>query len=98
TGVRRNYAPERDVKLLHLALDVTPDFKQRTIQGKATLTFKPIGKMVTELRLDAVELNVHAVTTTAKLQAYQVADDLLTLTFAEPLASGKEVSVTITYD
>jgi aminopeptidase N len=98
TGVRRNYAPERDVKLLHLALDVTPDFKQRTIQGKATLTFKPIGKMVTELRLDAVELNVHAVTTTAKLQAYQVADDLLTVTFAEPLASGREVSVTITYD
>src|SRR5262249_37415015 len=26
------YAPDRDVQVLHLALDVTPDFKARTVQ------------------------------------------------------------------
>jgi hypothetical protein len=33
----RKYAPDRDVQPLHLALDVTPDFKKRTITGQATL-------------------------------------------------------------
>jgi hypothetical protein len=49
----RKYAPDRKVDILHLALDVTPDFKQRTIAGKATLTFKPIAKPLDELQLDA---------------------------------------------
>jgi hypothetical protein len=43
----RKYAPDRKVDILHLALDVTPDFKQRTIAGKATLTFKPIANRST---------------------------------------------------
>ena len=32
----RKYAPDRRVDLLHLALDVTPNFKARTVAGTAT--------------------------------------------------------------
>src|ERR1700720_3067885 len=64
----RKYAPDREVNILHLALDVTPDFKQRTIEGKATLKFKPIAKPARELKLDAVDLNVHSITSTEKIQ------------------------------
>ena len=38
----RHYALDREVDVLHLTLEVTPDFKQRTIAGRATITFKPI--------------------------------------------------------
>jgi aminopeptidase N len=93
----RKYAPDRDVQPLHLALDVTPDFKQRTIAGQATLQFKPLIKPVNEVKLDAVDLNVASVTSTEKIQGYQVANDTLTITFVAPIPPDKQVSVTITY-
>src|SRR6266478_9220430 len=73
----RKYAPDREVHLLHLALDVTPDFKQRTVAGKATLQFKPIVKPVREVKLDAVDLNVESVEATDRIQGYQVTAEKL---------------------
>src|SRR5262252_6354968 len=60
----RKYAPDRQVEVLHLALDVTPDFKQRTVQGKATIQFKPILNPLREIQLDAVDLSIESVTST----------------------------------
>ncbi|MEQ2007981.1 MAG: M1 family metallopeptidase, partial [Limisphaerales bacterium] len=93
----RKYAPDRRVDLLHLALDVTPDFKARTVAGTATLTFKPIATPLEELRLDAVELRVASVTSSQKLAAHQVTDREIVLTFAPPIPVGKEARVTVKY-
>jgi aminopeptidase N len=93
----RKYAPDREMDILNLALDVTPDFKRRTVAGKAVLTFQPIAKPLPELRLDAVDLDVQSVTSTEKVLGYQITDKKLVITFAEPIAAGKETSVTITY-
>src|SRR5256714_5808370 len=93
----RKYAPDREVNILHLALDVTPDFKQRTLEGKATLKFKSMAKPARELKLDAVDLTVHSLTATEKIQGYEVTDEKLIITFAEPIPPGKEASVTISY-
>jgi len=93
----RQYAPDRDVQVLHLALDVTPDFQQRTIAGQATLRFKPNLAPVRELRLDAVDLKIDAVTATEIVQAFQVTDDQLVITFAQPIPPGREVTATISY-
>ena len=30
----RKYAPSREIDILHLAIDVTPDFKQRSIEAE----------------------------------------------------------------
>src|SRR5712671_2939079 len=64
---RRNYAPDRLVEVLHLALDVTPDFRQRTISGKATIHFQPLTQPVREIRFDAVKLRVQSLTATEKV-------------------------------
>jgi len=93
----RKYAPDRRVDLLHLALDVTPDFKARTVAGTAMLTFKPIATPLEELRLDAVELRVASVTSTEKLVAHQVTDREIVLHFAPPVPVGKEARVTVKY-
>ncbi|MBI2925472.1 MAG: HEAT repeat domain-containing protein [Verrucomicrobia bacterium] len=93
----RKYAPDRKVDTLHLAVDVTPDFKQRTIAAKATLTFKPIAKPLDELRLDAVDLAIESVTATENIQAYQATDKNVILTFAPPVPVDRETKVTITY-
>jgi aminopeptidase N len=97
TAGKLHYAPDRDVSVLHLALEVTPDFKQRTVAGKATWQFKPMVKPVQEIKLDAVGLEIESVTATEKIQAYQVTDDHLIITFAEPVPADKIVSVTVSY-
>lgn len=93
----RKYAPDREIDILNLALDVTPDFKLRTVSGKAILTFKPIAKPFVELHLDAIDLHVDSVGSTEKIQGYQVTREKIIITFVDPVPAGKEASVTITY-
>ncbi len=93
----RKYAPSREIDILHLALDVTPDFKQRSVEGKVTLKFKPIAKALAELKLDGIDLTVLSVTSAEKVLGWQATDKNVIITFAEPIAPGKETSVTIAY-
>jgi len=93
----RKYAPDREIDILHLTLDVTPDFKQRTVAGSATWKFKPIAKPFAELKLDAIELTVASVTSTEKVLGYQVTDEKVIITFVEPIPAGKEATVTVRY-
>ena len=92
-----NYAPEREVTVLHLVLDVTPDFDRRMVAGKATLQFKPNLKPIQELILDAVDLSIESMTATLKIQAYQVTSDHLIISFADPVPAEQTNSVTIAY-
>lgn len=96
TGVR-HYARDRDVAVSHLALDITPDFKQRTISGTAVITFKPIAKPLEELSLDAVDLDIDKVESTADIANYQVTDESIVITFKEAIAADKETTVTVRY-
>ena len=61
SGNGRRYAPDRAVDMLHIRIDVTPDFARHTVRGTTSLTFKPIAKPLEQLRLDAVDLTVHGV-------------------------------------
>src|SRR5512146_2040854 len=51
--VEQKYAPDRRVDILHVAIDITPDFKARTIKGVASIRFAPIARGLEELSLDA---------------------------------------------
>ena len=93
----RKYAPSREIDILHLALDVTPDFKERSVSGKATLRFKPVAKAFQELRLDGIDLMVSSVVSTEKIMAWQATDKNIIITFEQPIAPDKEASVTIAY-
>jgi len=94
----RKYARDRLVDIHHLALNVTPDFKARTIKGKVTISFTPIAQALGTLALDSVDLTIDEVTTTgAQLADRQVTTDQLLLHFAPPLPPGAEATVTISY-
>lgn len=95
----RKYARDRRADILHVKLDVTPDFAKRTVSGTAMLRFKPIALPLDKLELDAVDLNVHAITATgAQVAEHQITENKLILTFAKPIAPDAEASVSITYD
>jgi len=93
----RKYAPSRYVDLLHLKLDVTPDFQKRTVVGTATLDLVPIAKPLRELRLDAVDLHISAVRGSAAIADFTVTRESLTITFAKPLAVGQRCSLEVDY-
>lgn len=93
----RKYAPDRDVDVMHLLLDVTPDFKQRSVAGQVTITFKPNVRPLRELSLDAVDLTITNVTATATVQGWQNTGKKLVITFSQPVAPDQETKVTVTY-
>ncbi|MCA9235198.1 MAG: HEAT repeat domain-containing protein [Planctomycetales bacterium] len=93
----RKYAPDRLVDVLHIKLDVTPDFRRRSIAGTATLRFAPIAKPLHTLRLDAVDLDVTAVRSSQAVKDFAVDRESLTIVFAEPVPVDAEAWVEIDY-
>lgn len=94
---RLQYAPDREMDILHQIIKVTPDFKRRTVSGATTLRFKPIARPLAELKLDGVDLQVRAVTATEPLLGWQATREQVIITFARPIPSDRETGVTIEY-
>jgi aminopeptidase N len=94
---QRQYAPDRLADILHIIIDVTPDFETRTIAGTTTIKFAPIAKALTEFRLDAIDLDVSKVTSSAEMAGYDVTDKAITITFEPPITPGDETTVTVVY-
>jgi len=93
----RKFAPDRLVDVLEVALDVTPDFKEKSVAGSAIIRFKPVGSPLRELPLDAVSLRITEVSSSHPLKEWQNTDQQLVLTFKEPVPVGEEASATIHY-
>ena len=94
----RHYAPDRQIDINHLKIDITPDFEASTVAGKVTLRFVPIGKPLKKLLLDAIDLTVLDVEASVVLAGYTTTDEKITVTFAEPVSTGNTIEVTVTYE
>ena len=94
----QRYAPDRMVDIQHFELDVTPDFKNRRVSGKATFTFQPILKQLFELRLDAHNLEIQTVSSSHEIAAWQNTDRALIVTFTEPISSKTKAKLTVSYE
>ena len=93
----RNYAPDRRVDVLHIKLDVTPDFKERTVAGTATLTFQPLARPLSTLVLDGVNLRVAEVQSDHPIEDFSASADDLSIPFREPIPPGEKAWVEIKY-
>ena len=93
----RKYARDREIDILHLKLDVIPDFEKRTVSGLSTIRFRPIAKPIQEVTFDAYFLDVDEVTSNIKIASHENTDKAIVIMFAEPIPSGAEVEVSIRY-
>lgn len=84
--------------ITRVTIDVTPNFTSRTLRGVTTIAFTPLVKPLTELKLDAIDLDVTAVESQAHVSGYTVGDKAITITFSPPLLPGEPAAVTIRYD
>jgi aminopeptidase N len=89
---RQIYAPSRQIDILHVALDVTPDFRERSLTGVVTVRFKSIAKPLEELRLDGVDLRISSITATEKILGWQATAKQVVVTFATGIPAGQEAS------
>ncbi len=93
----RHYAPSREIDVLHLKLDVTPNFDERTVSGTVLINFSPIAKPLEELSLDAVDLYIDSVKASSSIDDYQNTGEKLIITFKKPIPAGKESYVEVSY-
>jgi aminopeptidase N len=93
----RKYAPDREVDMLHLAIDVTPNFKERSLSAETVLRFKPLRSEIREIRLNAEDLRVSELSSSAPVAHWQNTGTEIVITFAEALPSDSEQTVTVRY-
>lgn len=93
----RKYPRDLEARVRHIALEITPDFKARSIEGRATLHFQPNVLPVSELRLDAVELRAKSLTSSEPIEGFQATDTEIVVTFQQPIPPDKEFTVTVDY-
>ena len=98
SGNGRRYAPDRAVDMLHIRIDVTPDFARHTVRGTTSLTFKPIAKPLEQLRLDAVDLTVHGVKADVPVADHTATRGAVIVRFAEPIPVDREVTLHIEHE
>jgi aminopeptidase N len=93
-----HYAPDRQVDVKHIKLDVTPDFLKRTVIGTTSITATPIAKAVEILRLDATDLMVKAVhCDEAEIADFVSTRTQLQIAFSKPVTVGSEFTLHIEY-
>ncbi len=93
----RKYAPSREIDITHQLLDVTPDFERRSVAGTIRIEFKPIAKPFGELRLDAVDLTIATVESSAAILGWQNTGKQLVVTFKDAIPAEAAAWVKITY-
>ena len=94
----RKYARDRLVDLVHLKLDVTPDFAKRTVAGTAEWTFKPIAKALPQLELDSIGPIIDKVTAQgATVASHETTEDKLVVVFKDSVPPEASVTLTIQF-
>ncbi len=91
----RKYAPDRQVDVTHIKIDVTPDFEAHTVGGTTTITFKPISQPLRELHLNAKNLTIAEVRGSSDVEQFISTAEDLTVIFREDIAVGDEAWVAI---
>jgi aminopeptidase N len=95
---KHQYAPDRQVDVLHIKLDVVPNFDDRTVTGTSSITAKPIAKPVSILKLDAIDIQVKAVRCDGgSVKEFVSTREGLQIAFTEPIPVDKTFRVDIDY-
>jgi aminopeptidase N len=96
-GTPRRYARDREVDVRHVLLDLTVDLEGRKLAGTVTHRLTPLRPGVARLGLDAVELDITAVTLDGRDVGFRHDGRRLVVELSEPLAEGRESALAVRY-
>ena len=93
-----NYPPPRHFDHLHMLLEIDiPDMDEPRLTARETLTLSSIGSRRSELRLDAVGLQVRAVERAGLPQSFTHDGSVLRIKLDPPVEADEQFQVTIDY-
>jgi aminopeptidase N len=95
-GARATFTPPRDVNVRHLRIEVALDFAAAAVDGVCTLTLVPLADGRARVALDAVEMQIHAITL-ADGAALEHSYDGQKLAFELDGKEGADVDVVVRY-
>ena len=95
-GARATFTPPREVNVRHLRIEVALDFAAAAVEGACTLTLVPLNDGAARVALDAVEMEIHAVTLGGDAVEHAYDGQRLTFTLAER-EEGEAVDVVVRY-
>ncbi|MFN2450598.1 MAG: M1 family aminopeptidase [Candidatus Baltobacteraceae bacterium] len=96
-GSRLRYGPDKTVDVVHIHLDLEPDLQNACMQGICTTTVCALDEPVSGLLLDAIDLDVSAVTRSGAPMPFRAEERKLRVLFDPPLQAGEQTSFAISY-
>ncbi len=94
---KSKYAPNRQVDVEHLKVDMIPDFQKRSIYSTATIDFEVIAKPFRSLILHGIDLEILNVTSNNKIESFDTDDAIITILFEKELPLNQKHYVSIEY-
>lgn len=96
-GDTAHYAPDLNVDVRHIKLQITIDPRAKTIAGTATHTVAAINDGVRDVTFDAVEMKVTRVTVSGKAAKFDYSDPVLKVELPRVLKAGATADIAIAY-
>lgn len=97
-GTPPAWPPDRRFEVVHMVIDVAPDFATRSIRGEVELTLRPLGSPLHRVELDAVEMTIEQVgEPEGKTLPYSHADGRLAIRLPSPRPPGTDVRIRVRY-
>ncbi len=91
-------AEDRTWDLLHTLLDLSFDWNQSAVIGKATLTLSPLFYPQSELKLDAVDFDIRKIVVNGNpTNKYTYDDNEIVITLAQPMTRREKLTLDIDY-
>lgn len=96
-GSAAHYGPDKCVDVEHIDLYLEPDLQAQRLDAVCTTTVRAFDEEVTELVLDAVDLQITAVTREGAAMTFAHRGSRLAITFDPPIAPNAQAAFSITY-
>ena len=96
-GAKPHYNPDRYGQVQHIALDLILDIPQQSFLGTCTITLTPVRKNISQLTLDAVDLEIESVLINNVSQPFEYDGEIITINLLQPTTSTEALKIAITY-
>lgn len=96
-GARPHYNPDRPGQVKHIFLDLALDIPNQSFGGTCTIALQSIRNDITQLTLDAVNLNIQSVQVDGTPQLFDYDGEQLHVHLQNPTQAGQEIKLAIAY-
>jgi aminopeptidase N len=96
-GARPHYNPDRPGQVKHIFLDLALDIPNQSFEGTCTIALQAIRNDLTQLTLDAVNLNIQSVQVDGTPQPFDYDGEQLHVHLQNPTEAGQEIKLAIAY-